>query len=167
MPVTTHPSQRLISDSLCLKREIADCYLQLADQLENFNNSEAAACFLILAEQQQQQIQRLAARAATQHPGHKPRPSARVDQPSPADDINALSHYLMTPYHAVELALEIEQTTQQTLLARLNITQSDPQNQLQQQEHAQQIQVLQQLLSRYPKPCEHWDEDLDPPFLDD
>tara|TARA_R110002167_G_scaffold39585_3_gene122154 strand:+ start:1455 stop:1958 length:504 start_codon:yes stop_codon:yes gene_type:complete len=167
MPDTTFPSAILLRDSLALKHEIADCYTQLAEQLDNFNNPDAAACFLKLAEQQQQQIHRLGVLASAQHPGSDQALPTRVDQESPADDINANSHYLMTPYHAVELALEIERTTQQTLLARLNIAESDPQSQPQQQEHAQQIQFLQQLLSSYPKPSEHWDEDLDPPFLDD
>lgn len=166
MTATTDPNLALIRDSLSLKREIGDGYSQLAEQLENFNNPAAAASFLKLAEQQQQHIQRLAA-LASEHSGSDPSLSVRVDQASPADDINASSHYLMTPYHAVALALEIEETTQHNLLERLGISASDPQSQSQQQEHARHIQVLQQLLGNSPKPPEHWDEDLDPPFLDD
>jgi hypothetical protein len=160
-------SAALINGSLALKTEMADCYAELAEQLENFNNAEAAAIFVQLAQHQQRHIQRLQ-QLASEQPHDRIQPlTFNVDQESPADDINADSHYLMHPYHAVELALNVEQQTQHNLLARLGIIEEDNRCQPQQLEHARHIQLLQQLLSRQPQPDSNWDEDLDPPNIDD
>lgn len=159
------PADLLIHSSLALKTEIADCFAELAEQLENFNNSEAADTFLELIRHQKHHIQRLETLVVERD---QPQSQALGNaQDSPADDINANSHYLMTPYHAVELALNIEQSSQQTLLAQSGIDANDEQSQPQQQEHARYILFLQQLLSTLPAPESHWHEDLDPPNLDE
>ncbi|MEH6471351.1 MAG: hypothetical protein V7752_08875 [Halopseudomonas sp.] len=160
-----HSHTALVSSSITLKVEMAECYAELAEQLENFNNSDAAAAFLQLAQQQQQHVQELEKLATTLDLSQPSPLTFSVDQDSPADDINANSHYLMTPYHAVELALSVEQHTLKTLHSRLEI-EEDPHSP-HQQEHAQHIQALQQFLKKLPQPDNHWDEDLDPPNLDD
>lgn len=160
-----HSHTALISGSITLKAEMAECYAELAEQLENCNNSDAAATFLLLAQQQQQHVQELEKLAANLDLSQPSPLTFNVDQESPADDINANSHYLMTPYHAVKLALNVEQHTLKALHSRLEM-----ENNLHsphQQAHAQHIQALQQLLNTLPQPDNHWDEDLDPPNLDD
>ncbi len=158
---------RLIYDSLALKTEIADGYAELAEQLESFNNPEAAATFMQLADKQHQHILRLEILASEQLSSADQSQPPCIAQPSPIDDINALSHYLMTPYHAIELAIHIERTTQQNLQTRLGITDDDVRDQPQQLEHSRHLHALQQLLNGQPRPESGWDEDQDPPFLDD
>lgn len=162
---TAHSHTALISGSITLKAEMAECYAELAEQLENCNNSDAAVTFLLLARLQQQHVQDLEKLAANLDLSRSSPLTFNVDQESPADDINANSHYLMTPYHAVELALNVEQHTLKALYLRLEI-EKDP-HLSHQQEHAQHIQTLQQLQNTLPQPDSHWDEDLDPPNLDD
>jgi hypothetical protein len=160
-----NPTDQLIHNSVALKTEIAEGYEALAAQLEHFNNPEAAATFHKLVQHQRQHIQRLEKLAT--RPWQTKAMGATGEQSSPADDINASSHYLMTPYHAVIMALEVEQRVQYKLLKRLAIRKTDEHSQAQQKEHARHIQLLQQLLFTLPQPESHWHEDLDPPNLDD
>ncbi|WP_432474361.1 hypothetical protein [Amphritea sp. HPY] len=162
---TAHSHTALISGSITLKAEMAECYAELAEQLENCNNSDAATTFLLLAQHQQQHVQELEILAADLDLSQLSPLTFNVDQESPADDINANSHYLMTPYHAVELALNVEQRTLKALHSRIDM-ENNPHSP-HQQEHAHHIQTLRQLLSTLPQPENHWDEDLDPPNLDD
>jgi len=158
---------RLIHDSLALKTEMADGYIELAEQLQSFNNPDAAATFFELADKQHQHIQRLKTLASEQCSGANEPQLQCIAQQSPIDDINAYSHYLMTPYHAVELAIRIELTTQQNLQTRLGLADNGIQDHPQQREHRGHLQALQQLLNSKIPPEKGWDEDLDPPYLDD
>ncbi|OMH35331.1 hypothetical protein [Motiliproteus sp. MSK22-1] len=171
----------LIKNTICIKTELAECYLELAEQLEHCNNPEAAQTFLQLSEKYQQHIQRLSTISATSDAQHTTAGATVLctNRASPTDDLYAEVHYLMTPYHVIKLALETEQQTQlewqnqadKEIPSDAEATNNNRQQGmlLQQivQEQKEYLQMLKQWLSKLPCPETHWDEDPDPPNLDD
>lgn len=159
----------LLAHAQAIERDAAERYGLLADQMEAHNNAEVAALFRKLAH------------IEDQHAEHVVDMSKGVDVPhlapweykwegaeSPETVDSGAVHYLMTPYHALQLALRherlgaeffaevaelVEQSDVRALAAKLA------------KEEYEHVELLQQWLSRYPEPDEDWAEDPDPPML--
>jgi hypothetical protein len=158
-------SQASIVNALTLIGEMIDCYGELAEQLDNCNNAEAAAMFHQLVRRQQYHLESLAALA----PGSRTPPAAAAAPlESPADHLYAHTHYLMTPYHVVELALETETRIDELLETQRAGAPLHRQPLCQEYlaERDRHRQSLRQLLGNLSPPDQQWDEDPDPPHLD-
>lgn len=168
-PVDTpsEPTAQLIATALAFKQEMADCYDELAIQLADCNNQAAANHFHQLAEQQRQHLQRLQPLDSGQPPTRCNNPSAET----PSDWINSQAHYLMSPYHVLELALNTERHTHQQLLQRHALSERSVAEQAAGQrylsEQQRYWQQLEQQLSQLPPPASNWHEDPDPANLDE
>ena len=164
-----HSIPALIAYTCAMESEAADRYQDLADQMEVHNNPEVAELFRKLsALSDQLKADYLNSGEGMELPQVAPWDYRfeciellRTDN---MDDI----HYLMTPYHVVELALRCKKR-QVEFLMNLSKTRDEegitPVAQDFMQQQAKHISVLEQWLIEYPEPDKDWHEDHDPPTL--
>jgi len=157
----------LLACALAIEQEAAERYAELADQMEVHNNREVAELFHKLATIEAKHI----ANVKTMSEGRKLPPISLWDSPwEDAESPEALTHdevhYLMTPYHALSLALvgerraasffaRMAENAQDVEVRRMALRLRD--------EEQQHVSLMEEWLGRYPAPGEGWDEDPDPP----
>ncbi len=170
----TPSSPDLITGSIRTMTDVAECYHELAEQMETCNNPVVAATFSELSELQQQLVRALDSLI----PDTGTHSNLMQSGESPETRLYAGSHYLMHPWHAINLALETERELLAPLLAladsRSDETTTDgsavPGFSETQQISArvtQHLDTLSAMLSRQPVPDADWHLDPDPPMLDD
>ncbi len=159
----------LMAHSLAIEMEAAERYESLADQMEVHNNLEVAELFRKMARIEAKHIDHVNRMSEGMELPHIPPWEYQWQDPeSPEAPHDAEVHYLMRPYHAIDLALKSErraaaffaavaasQTTAEVCAMARRLA----------EEEREHVRLLEQWLSRYPKPEEGWDEDLDPPNL--
>jgi len=143
-------------------------YNVLADQMETHNNPDLVKVFRDLARAEgihAEEIRRLAGDIDVV--AHARRLGAWKTGESPEEaDLNA-AHYLMTPWHALQMALDGEK---RALAFFTNIVETTKDPRVKEaaaefvEEEAEHVNLVHRLLRRYPRPPDSWDEDLDPPI---
>jgi rubrerythrin len=151
-----------------IEADAVERYDLLAGQMETHNNPELVAVFRDLARAEaihRDEIQRLAGDIDVIAHAHRMAKWARGDSPEEAD--LGAAHYMMTPWHALELALAGEKRA----LAFFNSvveTATDPQIKKMAEEFVEEetehVNLVYRLLQKYPLPPLSWSEDLDPPI---
>lgn len=150
-----------------IEADAVERYRLLADQMETCNNSELVVVFKDLATAEAihaEEIRRQAgdidvvaqAQRALAWPGG--------ESPEQADLGSA--HYLMTPWHALQMALAGEQRALAFFTAVVESA-TDPKVKSMAaefvEEEAEHVNLVHRLLRKYPVPPASWSEDLDPP----
>jgi len=150
-----------------IEADAVERYDMLADQMEIHNNPELVAMFRDLSRAEgihRDEIRRLAGdidviaharRVATWKSG---------DSPEQAD--LGAAHYMMTPWHALQLALAGEKRAL-AFFASVVETAKDPAIKKMAEEfveeEAEHVNLVHRLLRKYPEPTESWSQDPDPP----
>ena len=166
---TIGSSEELLAYSLALETEAVDRFNDLADQMEMHHNYEVADLFRKLAK-----IEGLHIDNVNRASAGKELPSLLAWEfewdggESPEGGSMEEAHYLMKPWHAIELAMRGEKravaffrhvaetaTDADVLKMALELVEEE-------QEH---VALLQQWQERFPKPAKGWDDDLDPPTM--
>jgi rubrerythrin len=142
-------------------------YNVLADQMETHNNPELVKVFRDLARAEGihgEEIRRLAGDFDVAARAREIARFGRGDSPEEADLGSA--HYLMTPWHALQLSLAGEKRALAYFTSIVE-TAKDPKVKTLAaelvEEEAEHVNLVHRLLLRYPKPSENWADDLDPP----
>ena len=155
----------LMAQVYALEREAVERYGELADVMETHNNHEVAALFRSLAKQEEGH-----ARGVLQRMGWSRAPAAPLQGAVPAAPEMESAHYLMHPWHALQIALAAEQQAL-AFFSRLadegedaNLRDAARELQAEEREH---VALLQGWLQRVPQPPENWAEDPDPPRYHD
>jgi rubrerythrin len=157
----------LLAYSLAIEQEAAERYAELGDQMQVHNNHEVAELFHKLAAIEAKHVANVKAIGEGRE---LPRISLWDlqwdDGESPEAPSHDEVHYLMTPYHALSLALFAERRAV-AFFARVAQEADDEEvrhmaSQLRSEEQ-QHVTLMQQWLGRYPEPEAGWDEDPDPP----
>ena len=143
----------------------------LADQMETHNNRVLAELFRELANHEEKHAAEILKRAgdialppltpgAFKWPGVESPESAELDQ----------AHYKMTPRHALLMALRAEQRAF-AFFDHVERSASDPGLRAWAQEfrdeEAEHVELVERLLEMHPAPEQDWDDDDDPPTLQD
>jgi rubrerythrin len=141
-------------------------YRLLADQMETHNNPELVKVFRDLARAEgihAEEIRRLAGDIDVV--AHASRIGGwKGDSPEEAD--LSAAHYLMTPWHALQMALAGEK---RALEFFTGIVESAKDAKIKQmaaefvEEEAEHVNLVHRLLRKYPEPPASWSEDPDPP----
>ena len=166
---TIGSSEELLAYSLALETEAVDRFNDLADQMEMHHNYEVADLFRKLAKIEGLHIDNVN-RAST----GKELPSLLAWEfewdggESPEGGSMEEAHYLMKPWHAIELAMRGEKRAvaffrdvaetaidADVLKMALELVEEE-------EEH---VALLQQWQERFPKPDKGWDDDLDSPTM--
>lgn len=156
----------LMAQALAIETEAAQRYADLADAMETHNNREVAALFRAMADIEGKHAARIMATMASQR---IPAPASagsswegfEAPETTPGDEV----HYLMQPYHALQLALAGEERAEAFFagLARSATAESVREAALElQAEERAHVALVKAWLERTPKPDLEWDEDPDP-----
>jgi len=149
-----------------MELEATERYAQFAEQLETHNNREVAQLFRKLSEIEALHAKRILAEMGW--PGLPPLPvpyaweGNEAPETAPFDSM----HYLMQPFHALEIALRCEQQAQKYFedIAAAQVPPAVRTAALEMAgEEREHVRLIQQWLKRVPQPRPGWDEDPDPP----
>lgn len=167
-----NPKIASLNDLLAVAYQIeidaVDRYNLLADQMETHNNPELVKVFRDLARAEGihgEEIRRLAGDFDVVAHAQRIAKFERSESPEEAD-IGA-AHYLMTPWHALQLSLAGEKRALAYFTSIVE-TAKDPKVKAMAaelvEEETEHVNLVHRLLRRYPEPGESWAEDMDPPI---
>jgi rubrerythrin len=157
-----------MAQAYTMELEATERYAQFAEQLDTHNNREVAELFRKLSA-----IEALHAKRILEEMGWPSLPALPVafawqdaegPETAPLDSL----HYLMQPYHALQLALQCEQRAQHHFegiaagKAPKKVRAAAAEMAGEEREH---VRLIKQWLARVPKPAAGWDEDPDPPSM--
>jgi rubrerythrin len=160
-----------LTHAYMIELEARDRYEDLADQMDMHNNPDAAKLLHTLAHAEGKHLdeivsrlkgRELATRAAWEYRWHG------MESPESAD-ISEL-HYLMTPFHILQIALKGEQRALEFFAAVAEETTDDGVRALATEmadEERAHVRMVEEMLETMPEPPEDWDEDLSPPTAAD
>ena len=157
-----------MAQAYTMELEATERYAQFAEQLDTHNNREVADLFRKLSA-----IEALHAKRILEEMGWPSLPALPVafawakgegPESAPLDSL----HYLMQPYHALQLALQCEQRAQkhfEGIAAGKAPKKVRPPAAERAEEERERVRLINEWLARVPKPGAGWDEDPDPPRM--
>ena len=153
-----------------METEAAERYAEFADAMETHNNLEVAELFRKLSRIEQRHADQI-----LEQMGWKQSPVSAagyrwegVEGPETADPTEL--HYLMQPYHALQIALLNEKRARDFFanLAKVTKDKGVKAGALEMREEEEEhVSLIQEWLKRTPKPDANWQADQDPPVLSD
>jgi rubrerythrin len=166
----TAPKVGNLNDLLAVAYQIeidaVDRYKLLADQMETHNNPELVKVFRDLARAEGIHGEEIRRMAGDFDVATHAREIAKFGSESPEEADLGSAHYLMTPWHALQLSLAGEERALAYFTSIVETAKDAKVKALAAElveEEAEHVQLVHRLLKRYPKPAENWAEDLDPP----
>ncbi|HZQ61247.1 MAG TPA: ferritin family protein [Casimicrobiaceae bacterium] len=159
-----------MAQAIAMEHEAALRYEELADTMETHNNVEVAQLFRRMAA-----IERKHAAELMSQMGWSAAPVApgtiweRDGGEGPESVASDSVHYLMQPYHALQLALANEQRAVQFFADLAVSTDGVVRHAARtlEAEEREHVALVKEWLARVPKPAEDWAEDPDPPRYTD
>ena len=157
----------LLAVAYQIETDAVERYNLLADQMETHNNAELVKVFRDLARAEGihgEEIRRLSGDFDVIAHARQIAKFERGESPEEAELGSA--HYLMTPWHALQLSLAGEE---RALAYFKSIVETAKDQRVKDmaaelvEEEAEHVNLVHRLLRRYPQPSESWAEDLDPP----
>jgi len=161
----------VMAQALAIERAAVERYGALADVMEIHNNREVAALFRKMAAIETRHAEQIMAEMGWQDDADVPAAAPALgagDPPEsvPEDEI----HYLMWPWHALQLALAAERRAE-AFFARLAATAEDDDVRRVaielRDEEREHVALVQRWLERTPEPGTDWADDPDPPRYTD
>ena len=151
-----------------IEADAVDRYNVLADQMETHNNPELVAVFRDLARAEaihRDEILRLAGDIDVV--AHARRMAKWKRGESPEESDLGAAHYLMTPWHALQLALPGEERALAFFTSIVEST-TDPEIKRMatefMEEESEHVNLVHRLLKKYPAPPGSWPQESDPPI---
>lgn len=172
-PATQVPATlaEVMAQALAIENEAVERYSALADVMEVHNNREVTALFRKMASIEAKHAQQIMAemgwRSAADVPKVTPRwPGGDAPESVPTDAI----HYLMWPWHALQLALTAEQRAEAFFAALAEHAPSEAVRRAAielRDEEREHVALVKAWLDRTPEPGTDWADDPDPPRYTD
>ncbi len=161
-----------VSDLMAIAYQIeADAvqrYTVLAEQMETHNNPELVKVFRDLARAEglhAEEIRKLAGDEDIAQRAEALRGWSRGDSPEEVD--LGAAHYLMTPWHALQLSLVGEKRALDFFTSIVETTKDPKVKEMASEfveEEAEHVNLVYRLLRKYPKPSDSWSDDPDTPL---
>ncbi len=168
MPVAS--ASEFMAHAYAMEAEAAERYAEFADSMEMHNNHEVAELFRKLSRIEQRHADQI-----LEQMGWKQSPVSSADYrwegtegPETADPTEL--HYLMQPYHALQIALHNEKRARDFFahLAKVASNAGVRKGALEmREEEAEHVRLIEEWLKRTPVPGSNWETDQDPPVLSD
>jgi rubrerythrin len=169
-PQAIETVEELLAHAHQIEVEAQERYELLADQMEVHNNLELAELFRKLAGHEKhhaEEILALAEERGLTLPELKYSEFKWGDEEGPETGELERAHYLMTPWHALQMALRAEKRAF-AFFDRIAAVAKDAEMtkwaEEFRQEEAEHVAHVEALLEKHPKPAEDWAEDMDPPL---
>ena len=163
-------ASEFMAHAYAMEAEAAERYAEFADSMEMHNNHEVAELFRKLSRIEQRHADQI-----LEQMGWKQSPVSSADVrwegaegPETADSTEL--HYLMQPYHALQIALHNEKRARDFFahLAKVTTNAGVRKGALEMEEdEAEHVRLIEEWLKRTPKPDPNWEADQDPPVLSD
>jgi rubrerythrin len=161
----------LMAQALAIEREAVARYDELADMMEAHNNTEVAALFRKMAGYEAHHVEQILADMGWAEDTVTPRHAgvwSAGDAPEsvPLDEM----HYLMHPWHALQLALAAEQRAVEFFSRVAASAGSDTVRRAAEEmrdEEIEHVELVKMWLAKVPQPDKNWHDDPDPPRLID
>ena len=163
--------ENFMAHAYLMEIEAAQRYGELADAMETHNNREVASLFRKMSEIERKHAEHVMSQMGWREPpadppGEAPWGGFEAPETAPSEDV----HYLMQPYHALEIALASEQRAEH-FFARLADVASvaeirDAAIELRDEERAH-VALVKQWMEKVDKPARDWAVDPDPPRYTD
>lgn len=164
------PNVKDLNDLLAVAYQIeidaVDRYNLLADQMETHNNPELVKVFRDLARAEGVHGEEIRHMAGDFDVANHAAKIAKFANDSPEEADLSSAHYLMTPWHALQLSLKGEERALAYFTSIVETTKDPKVKEMAAElveEEAEHVNLVHRLLRRYPRPSESWAEDLDPP----
>ena len=151
-----------------IEADAVERYDLLADQMATHNNPELVAVFRDLSRAEaihRDEIRRLAGDIDVVAHAHWMAKWKHGESPEAASLGDA--HYLMTPWHALRLALAGEERALAFFKSVVESAKDPAIKELADEfveEEAEHVNLVHRLLRKYPRPAESWSSDPDPPM---
>jgi len=149
-----------------MELEATERYAQFAEQLDTHNNREVAQLFRKLADIEALHAKRIL--EEMQWPSMPALPPAYAWEGAEGPETAPFGsmHYLMQPWHALEIALRCERDAQKyyegIAASRAPRQVRDTAREMAAEE-AEHVRLIKEWMKRVPRPEAGWDEDPDPP----
>lgn len=166
-----HTVNELMAYAYALEAEASDRYSEFADSMEAHNNREVAELFRKLARIEHRHAEQILEEMHWVSPPPPPYAGYQWEGPEGPEsgDITDL-HYLMQPYHALQIALHNEKRAHkffEDLVKKASVASVRKAAREMQQEEAEHVRLIEQWIQRTPLPQVDWAHDPDPPVLSD
>jgi rubrerythrin len=150
-----------------IEADAVERYDLLATQMETHNNAELAATFRDLARAEgihRDEIKRMAGDIDVVSHARVVAKWSRGESPEQVE-LDA-AHYLMTPWHALQLALAGEQRALDFFISVVASVKDPAVKKMAEEfveEEQEHVNLVHRLLRKHPKPPDSWSDDPDPP----
>jgi len=158
----------LLAIAYQIEADAVERYTLLADQMETHNNPELMKVFRDLARAEgihAEEIRRLAGDIDLTGRAN-PLRSGWPGGESPEEVDLGAAHYLMTPWHALQLSLAGEKRALAFFTSIADTAKDAKVKEMAAEfveEEAEHVNLVYRLLRKYPKPADSWSRDGDPP----
>ncbi|MCU0898018.1 MAG: ferritin family protein [Burkholderiales bacterium] len=161
----------LMAYAYALEIEASERYADFAEVMEAHNNREVAELFRKLARIEHKHGEQILEEMGWTSPPKPPSTGYRWESPEGPEtgEVTDL-HYLMQPYHALQIALHNEKRAQKFFagLVKKASTASVRKAAAEfMEEEAEHVHLVEEWLARTPKPAADWAHDPDPPVYND
>jgi len=161
--------EEFLAHACTMETEVAERYGEMADSMEVHNNLEVAELVRRLSQEGQKHASQIMERAAGKElPKIAPWDFKWGDGEPPETPSMESVHYLMTPYHVLDMARNFETAARDFYAAVAEQSQDKEICDMASEfaaEEAEHVELLNEWISRYPEPDEGWDYDPDPPTM--
>ncbi len=159
--------EELMQQALAIEREAVARYEELADMMATHNNREVAELFAKMARIEAQHVQQILAEMGWADDAVAPRSGGLWTSPEGPEAVPIEEmHYLMHPWHALQLALAAEQRAEAFFAELASQAGSDAIRRAAEEmraEEAEHVELVKAWLAKVPRPDPDWAVDPDPP----
>lgn len=159
--------EEFLAHAVALETEVAERYQEIAESMQVHHNAEVADLFFELASASRKHAASMRERSEGKDlPKIAPWEFLWGDAEAPETPSMEHTHYLMTPYHALNLARSAEIQAQNFYTSAAETTPNAEVRNLALEfayEEAEHVHLINTWITRYPEPEEGWDFDPDPP----
>lgn len=160
-----------MAQALVMEREAVERYTEFADAMDMHNNGEVAAMFRTMAQYEAKHASQIMDQMGWTTDPAPPAggfgwPDLEAPETVPIDAV----HYLMQPWHALQLALAAEQRAEAFFgeLAQATTVETVRRAALEMQaEEHEHVELVRAWLAKVPVPERDWADDPDPPRYTD
>jgi rubrerythrin len=154
----------LLAVAYRIEADAVQRYTLLADQMETHNNFELTKIFRDLARAEGIHAEEIRKAGTVDLVERADRLGRWQKGESPEEADLSAAHYLMTPWHALQLALEGEKRALAFFTSIMNTAKDPKMKELASEfveEEAEHVNLVYRVLRKYPKPPETWSQDPD------
>jgi rubrerythrin len=161
----------LMAYAYALEIEASERYAEFAEVMEAHNNLEVAELFRKLARIEHKHAEQILEEMGWTSPPKPPSTGYRwetVEGPETGDVTDL--HYLMQPYHALQIALHNERRAEKFFAGLVKKASAGSVRKAAiefMEEETEHVRLVEEWLARTPKPAKNWAHDPDPPVYND